>query len=84
MPPKFKLGDSVERIDPLCPPYMHTGQITRVIPNTNPDAPEWLTEYEIDFGYSVTVTLYERQLRLVKLPTDSNRETVPGDVSATE
>jgi hypothetical protein len=64
--PKFKVGDRVERIDPLVPPYMHIGVITRVIPATN--GPDWVTEYDVDFGNQVIATLYETQLGLAKSP----------------
>ena len=64
--PKFKVGDRVERIDPLVPPYMHIGVITRVIQVTN--GPDWGTEYDVDFGNQVIATLYETQLRQVASP----------------
>jgi hypothetical protein len=70
--PKFKVGDHVERIGVLVPPYIRNGIITRVIPNANAHAPDWLTEYEVDFGNHVIATLYETQLRLAESPTDSN------------
>jgi hypothetical protein len=64
--PKFKLGDRVERIGPLVPPYMKSGVITRVVPAIN--GPDWVTEYDVDFGNQVVATLYETQLRLVISP----------------
>jgi hypothetical protein len=50
----------------LFPPYMHIGVITRVIPATN--GPDWVTEYDVDFGNQVIATLYETQLGLAKSP----------------
>ena len=64
--PKFKVGDRVERIGTLVSPYMKSGVITRVIPTIN--GPDWVTEYEVDFGNQVIATLYETQLRQVESP----------------
>ena len=64
--PKFKVGDRVERIGTLVSPYMKSGVITRVIPTIN--GPDWVTEYEVDFGNQVIATLYETQLGLAKSP----------------
>jgi hypothetical protein len=68
--PKFKVGDHVERIGVLVPPYIRNGIITRVIPN--PNVPERFTEYQVDFGNQVIATLYETQLRLAESTADSN------------
>jgi hypothetical protein len=45
--PRFQVGDQVERVGTLIPPYMKSGRVMRVIPH--PDLPEQFTEYEIDF-----------------------------------
>jgi hypothetical protein len=63
--PLFKIGDYVERVDSLVPPYMKFGCIVGVIPN--PNGPEHLTEYEVEFT-SMRATLYQIQLRLVEDP----------------
>jgi len=63
--PKFKAGDYAERIGVLVPPYMQHRVITRVIPTMNAHAPDWLTEYEVNFGNQVIATFYETQLRLI-------------------
>jgi len=59
--PKFKVGDEVERIGSLVPPYMKFGVIVRVIPNK--DGPDWSTQYEVNFGNQVKAKFYEMQLR---------------------
>jgi hypothetical protein len=63
--PLFKVGDYVERVGTLVPPYMKFGRIVRVIPHE--DLPEHLTEYEVDFKF-VIATFYQSQLRLAKAP----------------
>jgi hypothetical protein len=67
--PKFKVGDQVERIGSLVPPYMRSGIVTKVIPNK--DGMDWFTEYEVNFGNQVIAIFYETQLRLAKGATDS-------------
>jgi hypothetical protein len=62
--PKFKVGDEVERIGALVPPYMKRGVVTRVIPNKQ--GQDWFTEYEVDFGGKVIAIFYETQLRPAK------------------
>ena len=62
---KFKVGDCVERIGPLVPPYMRVGSIRRIIPH--PELPEGLEEYEVQFR-SGTAIFYEMQLKLVLPP----------------
>ena len=64
--PLFKIGDYVQHIDSLVPEYMKFGRVVRIIPN--PNAPEHLTEYEVDFSSSLRVTLYQIQLRLSEDP----------------
>jgi len=59
--PRFKVGDQVERVGSLIPPYMKSGRVMRVIPH--PDLPEHFTEYEIDFKF-VIATFFESQLKL--------------------
>jgi hypothetical protein len=59
--PKFKVGDTVERIGPLIPDYMRNGVITKVLPNR--DGIEWLTEYEVRFSDVLVANFYETQLR---------------------
>ena len=59
--PKFKVGDPVERIGTLVPEYLKRGTVKRVIPHE--DLPEDLTEYEIDFKFTIA-TFYQRQLKL--------------------
>jgi hypothetical protein len=66
--PRFKVGDHVERVGGLVPPYMRDGTILRVIPNK--DGLDWFTEYEVNFDNQTIAIFYETQLRLVK-PTDS-------------
>jgi hypothetical protein len=68
--PKFKIGDHVERIGVLVPEYMRHGVVTRVIPNTETNGLDWLTEYEVNFDNQQIATFYETQLRLVESPTD--------------
>jgi hypothetical protein len=62
----FKVGDRVERIGSLVPPYMKNGIVTDVKPH--PEGIEWATEYEVDFEFMIG-KFYESQLRLV---TDSS------------
>ena len=59
---KFKVGDRVERLGALVPPYMRTGTISRVIPH--PELPEGLEEYEVQFASGAAI-FYEMQLKLV-------------------
>jgi hypothetical protein len=66
--PRFKIGDQVERIGALVPPYMRIGVITGVIPNR--ESVDWLTQYEVDFNGNDTTILFEMQLRLVKAAED--------------
>ena len=66
--PQFKVGDEVERIGSLIPPYMRTGVITRVIPNKH--GVDWFTEYEVNFDNQLIATFYETQLRLVRAAKD--------------
>jgi len=68
--PKFKIGDHVERIGVLVPEYMRHGVVTRVIPNTETNGLDWLTEYEVNFDNQQIATFYETQVRLVESPTD--------------
>ena len=60
----FKVGDEVERVGALVPPYMRSGVVIRVIPNK--DGVDWFTEYEVTFNNQDVLTLFETQLRLVK------------------
>jgi hypothetical protein len=68
--PRFKVGDRVERVGVLIPPYMRDGTITSVIPNK--DGLEWFTEYEVNFGNQIIAIFYETQLRLVQRANDEN------------
>ena len=68
--PKFKVGDHVERIGSLVPPYMHYGTVTRVTPYKS--GMDWLTEYEVNFGDQLIGVFYETQLRLLKRAKDSS------------
>jgi hypothetical protein len=60
----FKVGDDVERIGSLVPPYMKCGTVIRLIPNR--DGIEWFTEYEVNFGNQLIATFYTPQLRLAE------------------
>ena len=68
--PKFKVGDHVERIGSLVPPYMRYGTVTHVTPYKVEVA--CLTEYEVNFGDQVIGIFYETQLRLLKPAKDSS------------
>jgi hypothetical protein len=60
--PQFKVGDRVERIGTLVPPYMKNGTILTVIPSKS--ELDWFTEYEVNFGNQIIAVFYETQLRL--------------------
>jgi hypothetical protein len=61
--PSFKVGDRVERVGALVPPYMQNGTIVRVIPNK--DGLDQFTEYEVNFNKQTVAVFYETQLRLI-------------------
>jgi len=62
--PKFKVGDHVERIGTLVPPYMKSGVVTFVI--LSKEGLAWFNEYEVNFGRTGIATFYETQLQLIK------------------
>ena len=62
--PRFKVGDRVERIGTLIPPYLKKGTVTKVMPNK--DGLDRFTEYEVNFGNQIVATFYETQLRLAE------------------
>jgi len=66
--PRFKVGDQVERIGAMVPPYLQVGVITRVIPSAQ--GVDRFTEYEVNFENEHTVILFEMQLRLVRAAED--------------
>ena len=66
--PRFKIGDQVERIGALIPPYLRSGVIIRVFPNE--DGVDEFTEYEVNFDDKDSTMLFETQLRLVKAAKD--------------
>jgi hypothetical protein len=71
MPPKFKVGDDVERINSLIPPPdVQEGKITLIIPDRH--GIEHLTEYVVDFGNGWVGVFYQTQLRLA---TDSSSDS---------
>jgi hypothetical protein len=69
--PKFRVGDEVDRIGTLVPPYMRSGIVTKVIPNK--DGMDWFKEYEVNFGNKTIAKFYETQLRLVNQPTEPHK-----------
>jgi hypothetical protein len=58
--PNFKVGDRVERIGPLVPPYMRVGTVSRII--LHPELPEGFHEYEVQFQ-SGSAIFYGTQLK---------------------
>ena len=62
--PRFKVGDRVERVGTLIPPYLKKGTVTKVTPNK--DGLDRFTEYEVNFGNQIVATFYETQLRLAE------------------
>jgi hypothetical protein len=58
--PNFKVGDRVERIGSLVPPYMRVGTVSRII--LHPELPEGFDEYEVQFQ-SGTAIFYGTQLK---------------------
>jgi hypothetical protein len=66
--PRFKVGDHVERVGPLAPPYMKTGRIRQVFSPAH--LPDSLTVYEVEFTSNV-VTLYQSELRLLDAGSDA-------------
>jgi hypothetical protein len=71
--PRFKVGDRVERIGTLIPPYMKKGTIIMVIPSKS--GLEWFTEYEVNFGNRIIAVFYETQLQLVSPAGDKSATT---------
>jgi hypothetical protein len=63
MPPKFKVGDQVERISSIVP-ESRIAVVKRVIPNK--DGYDIFTEYEIEFTDRQVAIFYETQLHPVK------------------
>jgi hypothetical protein len=63
-----QVGDQVERVGGLVPPYMRDGTVLRIIPNK--DGLDWFTEYEVNFDGQIIAIFYETQLRLVKAGAD--------------
>jgi hypothetical protein len=72
----FKVGDRVERLGSLVPPYMRNGVVLRVRPDT--EGAGALTEYEVNFGNDFIATFYEAQLGLLKTDSPNSRENSAG------